>query len=259
MHVPDLAGEDEPTVRIRHPRPRAEPVEPPISYLKREEIDPSEAMAWLYCDPLTPVPVTKEEVRLGRSKWADMVLPHDSVSRTHAVLRALGEQIVIEDRSSYGTLINGEPITSRRLAPGDVIGIGPYMITIRASQDDQDESPATTRPFRTMATTSSAEAMQGRLDKVPLQETLQQVEFYKKTGTLKVFGDELDGTLVVYEGTPMYAELGGERDQEALFGMLQLERGNYSFLSRVEAGEATMSGVTLTGLMMEFNRLQDET
>ncbi len=39
--------------------------------------------------------------------------------------------------------------------------------------------------------------------------------------------------------------------------MLSLERGNFSFMTKVEAGEMTMSG-TITSMLMEFARNADE-
>ena len=44
----------------------------------------------------------------------------------------------------------------------------------------------------------------------------------------------------------------------AVFGMLRLKKGNFSFMSKVEAGEMTMAGTTVTGLLMEFSRQSDE-
>jgi len=212
-----------------------------------------QAVAWLHCPPLRPVPVgAKPQLVVGRSRSCDLILPHDSVSRAHAVVRALGEELTLEDRSTYGTTLNGERIRQAKLKPGDTIGIGPYEIQVK----DQVERPQeeSTRPLRVAR---SSEAMQGRLEKVSLFEVLQQIEFNKKTGTLTVFGGEEKGLLVVYEGLPMYAEMAGNRDAEAVFHMLDLERGDFSFMAKVEPGEKTMEG-PLTGVLMEYSRRVDE-
>ena len=40
--------------------------------------------------------------------------------------------------------------------------------------------------------------------------------------------------------------------------MLRLRRGQFSFMSKVEAGEMSMQGQTLTGILLEFSRQADE-
>jgi hypothetical protein len=199
-------------------------------------------------------------VSLGRARDCDLVLPHESVSRLHAEIRALGESLTIEDRSAYGTTVNGKRVVTRPLKTGDTIAIGPYVITVTAKREQRAMDTADTKPFRLESLTK--EAMQGSLQKVPLTEVLQQIEFTQKTGTLKVFNDEaeLTGMVVAYEGKPMYAELGEGKvaDLEAILLMLTWERGHYSFINSVEAGEMTMMGQTFTGVLLEAGRREDE-
>lgn len=242
-------------------RPEEEAKPPPISAIKAGAFDPNDVRAWLCCDPFRPVPVltSKASINLGRKRDCDMILPHESVSKVHAVVRALGEEIVVEDRSTYGTYLNGSRVRSATVAVGDTLTIGPYQIEVRDSLErkkkktDEDD----TRPFRVVG--SSAEALSGRVEKVPLTEVLQQIEFFDKSGTLKVWTESESGILVTYEGKPMYAEWDGGkvRDQEAVFTMLRLEQANFSFMSKVEAGEMTMEG-TLSAILMDFSRELDE-
>src|SRR5690606_6388305 len=155
----------------------------------------------------------KPLVALGRSRECDLILPHASVSRTHVVVRALGGKVVFEDRSSYGTWVNGKRTVSGELAPGDALTVGPYEVVFKGQREiRREQGEEETRPFQVPA---SSEAMNGRLERVALDEVLQQIEFYKKTGTLRVFTDDFDGILVVYDGAPMYAEAqDGTRDAE---------------------------------------------
>jgi len=89
-------------------------------------------------------------------------------------------------------------------------------------------------------------------------EVLQGIEFNKKSGTLRVFNDDFDGTIVIYEGRPMYATAnGGVKDDEVVFGMLAQDRGNFSFMAKVEPGEMSMDS-SITGLLLEASRRQDE-
>ncbi len=215
-------------------------------------------LGWLSCPPFRPVPVgPKPVVILGRSRECDMILPHSSVSRQHVVVRALGGKAVAEDRSSYGTWLNNKRIVSAELSPGDALTVGPYEVLFKGQREiKREQGEEETKPF---AVPASSEAMNGRLEKVALDEVIQQIEFYKKTGTLRVFTDDFDGILVVYEGSPMYAEAeDGAKDAEVVYRMLCMASGNFSFMSKVEAGEMRMAGTSLTALLMEGNRLKDE-
>jgi hypothetical protein len=227
---------------------------------KLQEVDPSKVDLWLRCVPFKPLPLgTKDVVTIGRGDDCDMVLPHESVSRAHALVRKIGAKLVVEDRSSYGTSVNGKRIRTHDLSAGDLLTIGPYCIDVTRTGNTETKK-SDTRPLR--KTAESAEAMSGRIQKVALDEVLQQIEFYKKSGTLKVWTESLKGMLVVYEGRPMFAELEQEgaadlKDQDALFAMLALKAGEFSFMAKVEAGEMTLQG-TMTSLLMEFARQADE-
>ena len=211
--------------------------------------------AWLYYPQMNPVALRADKVTtIGRSEAADLVLVHESVSRTHAMIRVLGGEMTLEDRSSYGTWINGDRVLTGQLKPGDMITIGPYDLRVEAQRPQADQ--ADTQPLRTLA---SSEAIGGRLERVSLPEVLQQIEFNQKTGTLEVFceGQDAHGTLVVYEGRPVYAEMGELQDLEAVIHMVGIKRGNFSFRDKVEAGEMRMS-TTLTSILLEASRQIDE-
>ena len=63
--------------------------------------------------------------RIGSLGENDVVIDTDFVSRHHAEIHASGGRIRIEDlRSTNGTLVNGAPIQSSPLQPGDRIRIG---------------------------------------------------------------------------------------------------------------------------------------
>lgn len=233
-------------------RPKAER---PLRKLRPEQIK-----AYLCCEPFRAVPLAEgHPVALGRSRTSDLVLPHESVSRTHALVRVLGDTITLEDKSTYGVHLNGERIQQGPIQIGDMIQVGPYMVAVRDVPDRTAEQMGeeVTRPLRTLGSTS--EAMHGRLERVSLAEVLQTIEFNKKTGTLRVFDDAgVASTLVVYEGAPVYAESEDLRDAEVVHHMLKLKRGQFSFSSKVEAGEMSMQGQTVTGILLDFSRLADE-
>jgi hypothetical protein len=102
---------------VRH---RARPIEPiePGSYLEVQGRDRT-----------LLIPLAGEVIHIGRGLAADLRLDESSVSRRHAILvpRASGARI-LDDRSSYGTFVNGRRIQQADLGDGDVIVLGRVML-----------------------------------------------------------------------------------------------------------------------------------
>lgn len=66
---------------------------------------------------------------VGRSREADMRLPHPTVSGRHARLRLGGSGIEIEDLDSrFGTFVNGSRIRKATVQPGDRIKFGAIVV-----------------------------------------------------------------------------------------------------------------------------------
>lgn len=74
---------------------------------------------------------------IGRDEGCGVALVGDTrVSRRHAELRAEGGRFVVADlRSTNGTLVNGESVTSVALRPGDVIKLGSDGPSLRVELD----------------------------------------------------------------------------------------------------------------------------
>jgi diguanylate cyclase (GGDEF)-like protein len=71
------------------------------------------------------VPLGSDDVVLGRSETAHVVLDLENVSRTHACIRKSAAGYVLRDLdSTNGTYVNDERIHEHRLADGDQIQIG---------------------------------------------------------------------------------------------------------------------------------------
>jgi hypothetical protein len=73
-----------------------------------------------------------EVTRLGRSSEADVRLHDTGVSRLHAELRLLGDEVVLVDLgSTNGTTLNGRRVQEGRLRYGDRIGVGSSSVLFR--------------------------------------------------------------------------------------------------------------------------------
>src|SRR5215210_8065290 len=70
---------------------------------------------------------------IGR-EGCEITIPDPDVSRRHAAIQIVGEELSIEDLgSTNGTLVNGEAITERRsLRDGDEVQIGSTVWRLRA-------------------------------------------------------------------------------------------------------------------------------
>ncbi|MFE2914538.1 FHA domain-containing protein [Kitasatospora indigofera] len=70
-------------------------------------------------------PIGSKPVTFGRSADSGVVIASGSASRLHAEVVREGDRYILKDRGSRnGTLVNGVPVTSRVLSPGDLITIG---------------------------------------------------------------------------------------------------------------------------------------
>lgn len=66
----------------------------------------------------------QDECYVGRAHSSQLRLNSDLVSRQHCVIRRIGNRFEIEDLSTNGTFVNGEPVKKRRLKHFDQITVG---------------------------------------------------------------------------------------------------------------------------------------
>ena len=76
------------------------------------------------------VPLTEKVVHIGRGLTSDVRIEEQRVSRSHAILVRNGHHTrLLDNRSANGTYVNGRQIIATNIADGDVIRIGPVVMT----------------------------------------------------------------------------------------------------------------------------------
>ena len=71
-----------------------------------------------------------DNMHIGRSPGADIVLDDASVSRRHALITKRGEStVILDDRSLNGVQVNGVRVSEAELKDGDVVLVG--HVTLR--------------------------------------------------------------------------------------------------------------------------------
>jgi hypothetical protein len=79
-------------------------------------------LAYLIVNGLTTFPLTQPLINIGRDPANHLQLEDIRISRLHAQIRFIqGEFIIFDLDSKGGTFVNGVPVTSQVLKPGDVI------------------------------------------------------------------------------------------------------------------------------------------
>jgi Domain of unknown function (DUF4388)/FHA domain len=208
-------------------------------------------LGYLCCDPFDAVAlVPGAEVVLGRAKGCHMTLPHNSLSRQHAVVKVGDREMLYEDRSSNGSTVNGRRVKHAKLSIGDVITLGPFEVTVQATIDDEEVGGGT-------VSMDFHSRISGLIEDEPLLQTLQGLEFNSRSGTLEVHSGRLKGTIAFNRGTLHSAEVDGQAGEEAVLQLLGLVSGRFVFTPGHLEGERAITK-PLTALLLEFSRRMDE-
>jgi PAS domain-containing protein len=76
---------------------------------------------------------------IGRMPTCEIHLEGEGISREHARIEVQGpEAVVLDQGSTNGTQVAGQPIDRHRLEDGDVIGVGRYRLLYRRAVDPAD-------------------------------------------------------------------------------------------------------------------------
>lgn len=218
---------------------------------------------------------TGREIVIGRSSDLDMVLVEDMVSRRHAKISTVGDQIVIEDLgSTNGSFVNGEKVSRVRLREGDRILIGTSIMKLIQMDEQIADRPATqggvnepvveTRSrsgSARKATVTSARSMAGTIDEIPLPDLLQLLSTSKKSGVLEIQNDDCIGRIFMRQGQVCYATIDDRtyiKPQKAIYRMLVWDRGAFELNPPDERDFDDELNIPTEGLLMEAMRQLDE-
>jgi hypothetical protein len=213
----------------------------------------------------------EKQILVGRSSDLDMVLVEDMVSRKHARIGMVGDEIWIEDLgSTNGTFVNGEKITRAQLKQGDRVLIGTSILKL-VTGDAPGGTGDAKRDLEHVAQarrTSQQRTMSGSIEEVPLPDLLQLFGTSKKSGVLVIRTEEDIGRIYLKKGNIAYAiinELDEVTPLKSLYRMLAWQSGLFdldpaddrSLPIELNAGvqEVLMDGIRQ---LDEWNRIRDE-
>jgi pSer/pThr/pTyr-binding forkhead associated (FHA) protein len=84
-----------------------------------------------------PIPITRDVTLLGRREYCDVVIPHTSLSKRHAILVRTDGLLIVRDLvSTNGTKVNGQRVMWAALLPNDRLTLGRYKFKVYLGPDD---------------------------------------------------------------------------------------------------------------------------
>jgi pSer/pThr/pTyr-binding forkhead associated (FHA) protein len=175
---------------------------------------PDGVTIYLIAPGMPPLPLGGLRLSIGRHSECDLILPHVSVSRRHAVIKSRGKVTVLEDGGSRnGSFVNGKRVKKNQvLKVGDKVTLGPYTFEIRGARPRTNRLPA----------------LVGRIEDTPLLEVIQGIDFHRKTCLLRVESRGIKGRLSVRAGQPISARWGALENEQAVLQMLALSEGTFA-------------------------------
>jgi len=128
------------------------------------------------------VPLTREEITIGRTEGNTIRLTEQNVSRKHARLTLRNTVLRIEDLGSYnGTSLNGSALSGvASLKDGDVILIGDYRLGIQEDRTSQSTETAVPESELGSGAPTVQEAMDGQ-PTIPISTMVAQAALAGQT------------------------------------------------------------------------------
>lgn len=245
----------EPAAAVARPPTPAPTPAPPVPAAKVEPssqeagYETASLLAWIVCEDMNPVPVGASPIlKIGRSEKNDLILPDKEVSRFHAILETNnGRAVIYDNNSSNGIFVGDHQVDRHELAIGDALGIGPYMLHVRApSQTGAELAEEKLEKSNARAPISLA----GDLHCVRIGGILMALELQQKTGSLRFLSDGQVGMINTRRGILHSARWGKLRGRDAIFELVQLRAGQFLFINQ--------DGFEDSGMAMPIYKLIDE-
>jgi hypothetical protein len=170
----------------------------------------------------------------GRNKQCTLTIPSQRVSRQHAeVFWNSGFPVLRNLSSSNPTKVNGRSIDEHELRDGDEVQIGPYQLVYRVLRAGQSLEAEVDNQGQTMV--SEGQALAGSLSQLNLFEILASFEQQAKSGTISISTETKDGQIILDKGKFVKASWENMTGEDAVFKMLDLKDGLFSFSNEQKA------------------------
>lgn len=194
----------------------------------------------------------------GRATECEVSIPSSRVSRRHAEIFWKDGKAWIRDLGSQnGTQVNGRPVVGEhQLLDQEEIVVGPFTCTYRAVSGVGSVGLGQKVDMNAPTLANLSDALSGNLSNVGVTELLDSLEWSKKSGTLEVFHpDGEEALLVIQDGAPHHAALGGQTGKAAVHTLLGWTEGLFRFGPEIDpAKPQNLRGETLAGLIASRRR-----
>jgi hypothetical protein len=182
------------------------------------------------------IPLAGGTYVFGRGADADVVLPSDLVSRTHARVVANASDLIVSDlESSNGTFVNGARVLGEmRVAIGGMLSIGDVVCRVYGA------SPQGLLPGAAPGT------LAGGLSEVPPAAVLRLIAVLKKSGILQMTSPPLEAQITFGRGQIAEVIVDARKTRDPIQALTALLRwkGTFDF----EAAAAEVQPMALLGL-----------
>ncbi|HHN46729.1 MAG TPA: DUF4388 domain-containing protein [Planctomycetes bacterium] len=225
---------------------------------------------YLACFPARPIRLLPDrKYFLGRGEGNNVVISDPEVSRKHSVLYWEDVAFVIEDLDSRnGTFVNRRRVEKERLDDGDKIKIGNRTFTVMVEREHSvrrmmlrnraERQGGETEVLNVDHMLTPSTGFAGSLSDFGVPEILQVIDLNRKTGKLSIITEGERGDIFVRDGQVIHAKAGGVEGEEAVYRMLDAERGYFEFdMKDVEGVTATITVKTANLLMEGFRRMDE--
>jgi len=142
----------------------------------------------------------RQQVLVGRTEAADMLLSDGLVSREHARFVIAEGQLTVEDlNSTNGTFVNGDRVVgARQIGDGDRVLIGTSIIKIASKSEAVTDRPPT--PRKAEPRPDAAPELSGDIADMSVPELLTLMAERRISGVLQLTSGNIAGELRVHSG-----------------------------------------------------------